>query len=265
MQHYYTGIYTHTTPIIAQQDAQGKDKLLTANVGDARVLLVRDGQVLQLTEDHVPDKYEGQFCLYTFVLSIYTPKTFSVSLHMHTSYSVPHPPSPSHIAPQSPSHIASHSEEERNRIESTNPNRKMPLVRYVGRTWRVGGLLALSRAFGDAYMKSDLQYNGLAADEGDGYGSGFGVVAVPYTQVTELTDKDSWLIVCSDGLFANEERGGGSGLENEELAGMLSKVGKDANLDEAAFRLAEAAVERGSTDDVTVTLLRLSLPPAAAA
>ena len=29
----------------------------------------------------------------------------------------------------------------------------MALVRYVGGTWRVGGLLALSRAFGDAYMK----------------------------------------------------------------------------------------------------------------
>lgn len=43
------------------------------------------------------------------------------------------------------------------RIERYNPNKKMPLVRYVGGTWRVGGLLALSRAFGDAYMKSSLQ------------------------------------------------------------------------------------------------------------
>jgi hypothetical protein len=30
-------------------------------------------------------------------------------------------------------------------------------VRYVGGTWRVGGLLALSRAFGDAYLKGSLQ------------------------------------------------------------------------------------------------------------
>ena len=138
----------------------------------------------------------------------------------------------------------------------------MPLVRYIGRTWRVGGLLALSRAFGDAYMKSELQFEGLSTDEGfsDGYSSGFGVIAEPFTQVTTLTDKDSWLIVCSDGLFANEERGGGSGLANEELAGMLGAVKGDTSLDEAAFRLAEAAVERGSTDDVTVTLLRLSVP-----
>ena len=44
-------------------------------------------------------------------------------------------------------------EDERARIEAQNPNPRMPLVRFVGETWRVGGLLALSRAFGDAYMK----------------------------------------------------------------------------------------------------------------
>jgi protein phosphatase 1L len=37
------------------------------------------------------------------------------------------------------------SEDERKRIEYMNPNPNMPLVRYVGGTWRVGGLLALSR------------------------------------------------------------------------------------------------------------------------
>jgi Protein phosphatase 2C len=44
-------------------------------------------------------------------------------------------------------------EAERKRIERTNPNPKMPLVRFVGDTWRTGGVLALSRAFGDAYLK----------------------------------------------------------------------------------------------------------------
>jgi protein phosphatase 1L len=34
-----------------------------------------------------------------------------------------------------------------------NPNLKKPLVVNVGGTWRVGGLLALSRAFGDVYLK----------------------------------------------------------------------------------------------------------------
>lgn len=41
------------------------------------------------------------------------------------------------------------------RIERNNPNPKMPMVRYMGGTWRVGGLLALSRAFGDAYLKGE--------------------------------------------------------------------------------------------------------------
>ena len=33
---------------------QGKSKLLTANAGDARILLVRGNKAIQLTEDHVP-------------------------------------------------------------------------------------------------------------------------------------------------------------------------------------------------------------------
>ena len=78
------------------------------------------------------------------------------------------------------------SEEERLRIEAKNPNPKMPLVRYVGGTWRVGGILALSRAFGDAYMKSSLQFEGLRASS-DGYSSGFGVIAEPDTCLVDLT------------------------------------------------------------------------------
>ena len=34
----------------------GKQKLLAANVGDARVLLARKGKAVQLTTDHVPDR-----------------------------------------------------------------------------------------------------------------------------------------------------------------------------------------------------------------
>lgn len=47
---------------LTAQDTTGATKLLTANVGDSRVLLVRDGEVLQLTEDHVPDKYVMGVC-----------------------------------------------------------------------------------------------------------------------------------------------------------------------------------------------------------
>ncbi len=79
-----------------------------------------------------------------------------------------------------------YSEEERLRIEATNPNPRLPLVRYVGGTWRVGGILALSRAFGDAYLKGSLQFEGVRAG-GDGYSSGFGVVSEPDTTLIDLT------------------------------------------------------------------------------
>ena len=77
-------------------------------------------------------------------------------------------------------------ERERQRIESKNPNPRLPLVRYVGGTWRVGGILALSRAFGDAYLKGSGQFEGVSAGC-DGYSSGFGVVADPSVSVTQLS------------------------------------------------------------------------------
>ena len=92
------------------------------------------------------------------------------------------------------------SEEERKRIEYQNPNPNMPLVRYVGGTWRVGGLLALSRAFGDAYMKGTGQFEGIQAGS-DNYSSGFGVVADPDITNVLLTKDDAWVVVASDGLF----------------------------------------------------------------
>lgn len=157
------------------------------------------------------------------------------------------------------------SEEERIRIEAQNPNPKQPLVRYVGGTWRVGGLLALSRAFGDAYLKGTGQFEGVAAGS-DGYSSGFGVIADPDIMAIDLgasqddknISKNSWVIVSSDGLFANIERGGGGGLTNEQVISTCDQMfAKGSNCFEIAEALAEAAVEAGSTDDVTVMVLRL--------
>ncbi|KAK9904264.1 hypothetical protein WJX75_008050 [Coccomyxa subellipsoidea] len=146
------------------------------------------------------------------------------------------------------------SEEERLRIEATNPNPRLPLVRYVGGTWRVGGILALSRAFGDAYLKGSLQFEGVRAG-GDGYSSGFGLVSEPDTTLIDLTADDEWLILASDGLFANVERGGGGGLENQEVVDMCIKSG--ASPEQLAKKLAFAAQEAGSTDDVTVVVVQL--------
>lgn len=142
------------------------------------------------------------------------------------------------------------SEDERKRIEYQNPNPNMPLVRYVGGTWRVGGLLALSRAFGDAYMKGTGQFEGIQAGS-DNYSSGFGVIADPDVKTKVLTKNDSWLIVASDGLFENEVRGGGGGLTNEQAIQMCEK-NKVKSCKDIAALLIDAAVEAGTTDDVTV-------------
>ena len=61
----------------------------------------------------------------------------------------------------------------------------------------------------------------------------------------------------SDGLFANEERGGGGGLSNQEVADMLVREGKGTSPDQLAQKLASAAQAAGSTDDVTVVVLKL--------
>ena len=194
---------TQTTAFVFTDPKDGKAKLVSANVGDGRTLLIRGGQALELSEEHVPDK-----------------------------------------------------EEERKRIERMNPNPKLPLVRYVAGTWRVGGLLALSRAFGDAYLKSSLQFEGVSAGS-DGYSSGFGLLALPFVSVTELTAADSWIVVASDGLFNEEERGGGGGLSNADVAEILGSVA-GASANDVAEILASTAQQVGSTDDVTVTLMKLN-------
>jgi protein phosphatase 1L len=147
------------------------------------------------------------------------------------------------------------SEDERKRIENQNPNPNMPLVRYIGGTWRVGGLLALSRAFGDAYMKGTGQFEGIQAGS-DNYSSGFGVIADPDIRVKMLGKNDSWLIVASDGLFENEVRGGGGGLTNEQAIKICEKNKSKSCRDIAAI-LVDAAVEAGTTDDVTVIVGKL--------
>lgn len=191
---------TGATVLAFKED--GVTKLLAANVGDSRALLIKDGQpAIQMTVDHVPD-----------------------------------------------------SESERERIEAQNPNPRMPLVKFVGGTWRVGGLLALSRAFGDAYMKQSGFNEGIA-DLGNDYSSGFGVIADPDVDVFDLpAGTKGWLIVSSDGLNANEERGGGGGIENDAVAKICSET---TNPTELAAKLTKAAQAAGSTDDISVQCVRL--------
>ena len=69
---------------------------------------------------------------------------------------------------------------------------------------------------------------------------------------------DSWAIVASDGLFENEVRGGGGGLENQAAVDMCLAAGDSKSAEELAGNLAAAAVQAGSTDDVTVVVLKLN-------
>ena len=129
--------------------------------------------------------------------------------------------------------------------------------RFVGETWRVGGLLALSRAFGDSYLKGSSQFEGVSAGS-DGYSSGFGVIAEPDVQIMEITAEDSWVVVCSDGLFANEARGGGGGLENQRIMDICIEMGAKGNsTDSIAAELCKQAVAAGSTDDVTCVIFKI--------
>jgi protein phosphatase 1L len=70
-------------------------------------------------------------------------------------------------------------------------------------------------------------------------------------------DQDSWIIIASDGLFANTERGGGGGFENDDVAAMCANA-KGNNPEELAKALALQAQQKGSTDDVTVIAIRLT-------
>lgn len=70
-----------------------------------------------------------------------------------------------------------------------------------------------------------------------------------------LAADDEWLILASDGLFANVERGGGGGLENQDVVDMCNN--SVASPEQLAKKLAFAAQEAGSTDDVTVVVVQL--------
>ena len=198
-----TSLSGSTAVIAALYEEGGSKRLATANVGDARILLVRDGKALQLSVDHVPDD-----------------------------------------------------EAERKRIDRGNPNLRQSLVKFTEGSWRVGGVLALSRAFGDSFLKESGRFEGIGEKNAD-YGSGFGLNAEPDCYIEQITAADSWVMLSSDGLFENPERGGGGGWTNQEIADFLTSQPADAEPETLAKELIAQAVAKGSTDDVTVQLLRL--------
>ncbi|KAL5213452.1 hypothetical protein ABZP36_024299 [Zizania latifolia] len=110
--------------------------------------------------------------------------------------------------------------DERQRIEEAGG-----FVMWAG-TWRVGGVLAVSRAFGDKLLK---QY----------------VVADPEIKEEIVDSSLEFLILASDGLW--------DVVTNEEAVSMVKPV---QDPEQAAKRLLQEAYQRGSADNITVVIVR---------
>ncbi|KAL6888668.1 hypothetical protein ACP4OV_009694 [Aristida adscensionis] len=110
--------------------------------------------------------------------------------------------------------------DERQRIENAGG-----FVMWAG-TWRVGGVLAVSRAFGDKLLK---QY----------------VVADPDIKEEVVDSSLEFLILASDGLW--------DVVTNEEAVAMVKPI---QNPEEAAKRLLQEASQRGSSDNITIVIVR---------
>ena len=53
----------------------------------------------------------------------------------------------------------------------------------------------------------------------------FAEAAASYAQTASVVaDEDSWVIVCSDGLCGNVQRGAGGGLTNDQIAKLANEV-----------------------------------------
>ncbi|XP_010454823.1 PREDICTED: probable protein phosphatase 2C 71 [Camelina sativa] len=110
--------------------------------------------------------------------------------------------------------------DERERIENAGG-----FVMWAG-TWRVGGVLAVSRAFGDRLLK---QY----------------VVADPEIQEEKIDDSLEFLILASDGLW--------DVFSNEEAVAVVKEV---EDPEESSKKLVGEAIRRGSADNITCVVVR---------
>ncbi|KAK4745412.1 hypothetical protein SAY87_011724 [Trapa incisa] len=110
--------------------------------------------------------------------------------------------------------------DERKRIESAGG-----VVMWTG-TWRVGGVLAMSRAFGNRMLK---QF----------------VVAEPEIQEQEIDEEIELLVLASDGLW--------DVVPNEDA---ISLAGEQEEPEMAARKLTEVAYSRGSADNITCIVVK---------
>ncbi|THU49008.1 hypothetical protein C4D60_Mb06t05040 [Musa balbisiana] len=112
--------------------------------------------------------------------------------------------------------------DERQRIEEAGG-----FVMWAG-TWRVGGVLAVSRAFGDRLLK---QF----------------VVVDPEIWEEAIDSSLEFLILASDGLW--------DVVTNEEAVAMIQSI---EDPEQAARRLLQEACQRGSADNITCIVVHFS-------
>lgn len=109
--------------------------------------------------------------------------------------------------------------DERERIEQAGG-----FIIWAG-TWRVGGVLAVSRAFGDKLLKPY-------------------VVAEPEIQEEEI-DGVEFIIVASDGLW--------NVLSNKDAVGIVQEI---SDAEAASRKLVQESYARGSSDNITCIVVR---------
>ncbi|EXB37659.1 putative protein phosphatase 2C 11 [Morus notabilis] len=95
-------------------------------------------------------------------------------------------------------------------------------------TWRVGGVLAVSRAFGDKFLKPY-------------------VVAEPEIQEEEIDGVD-FIIIASDGLW--------NVLSNKDAVAIVKEI---TEAEEASRKLIKEAYVRGSSDNITCVIVRFDV------
>ncbi|KAG6387885.1 hypothetical protein SASPL_153080 [Salvia splendens] len=130
--------------------------------------------------------------------------------------------------------------DERQRIEDAGG-----FVMWAG-TWRVGGVLAVSRAFGDRLLK---QYVVADPDIQGIYILSFRLAYTPsylnVSQEEKVDDTLEFLILASDGLWDM--------VTNEEAVSMTKPI---PDPEDAAKRLLQEANQRGNGDNITIVVVR---------
>lgn len=103
-------------------------------------------------------------------------------------------------------------------------------VKYASACWRVQGILAVSRSFGDRRLKR-------------------WVIATPEVQVRKVKDDDRCLILASDGLW--------DVLSSQQAVDVVAGLDKDNFPHTAAETLVAHAYGKGSMDNITALVVDL--------